>query len=153
MENKKLKYEHEVFIKEMIAHGDKNRAYRAAYPETTSNIYNSARRLVNQPQIKALIEEGQQQKKLEAEEHLQEEYYLEMISIERKRALLSRILNGEMTFEKLGYGPTGSKLITTPPNIGELCRVIDTDTRLAKEAGVLKQKLPKKFFIDGKELK
>jgi hypothetical protein len=151
MKTKKLNPQQEVFVKEMAEHGDRIQAYRTAYPDAGSSIYNSAHRLSHRPEVKAAIDEANKQKEAEKAERMEEEYYQRMVAIEKKRTLLSKIINGEMLFEKLAYTREGVEVMKLLPSVTELCRVIDMDNALAKEMGMLQQKLPKRFFIGDKE--
>jgi hypothetical protein len=153
MENKKLKREHAVFIHEMIEHGDRNRAYRKAYPGTASDIYGSAYRLEKRSDIAALIEEGRQLREQQLQDQVEAAFYQHMLTIEKKRVLLSKIINGEMLFNKLGHEDGSSKILKVNPTVNELCRAIETDNRLAQEINQLKQKLPQKFFIGTEEFR
>jgi hypothetical protein len=153
MENKKLKHEHEVFIQEMIEHGNYSDAYRKAYPHAMADVSGSAYRLAHRADIEARIKEGILEREQEIRERLDEEHYQRLLSVEKKRTMLSKIINGEIKIDKLGYDANGSKPVPMPPNYNELCRLLDTDSKLAKEVASLKQKLPKKFFINGEEFK
>jgi hypothetical protein len=54
-----MKKEHEVFIKEMLEHGDKNLAYSKAFPNSTSRASNNAGawRLMRLPKIKERLKD------------------------------------------------------------------------------------------------
>jgi hypothetical protein len=150
MKTKKLNPQQEVFVKEMVEHGDRNKAYRVAYPDA-DNVYNSAYRLSRNVLVKTAIDECLKQKEAEREERMEDEYYQRMVAIEKKRTILSRIINGEMLFEKLAYTREGVEVMKLRPSVTELCRAIDMDNALAKEFGLLQAKLPKRIFIGDKE--
>ena len=52
-----MKPQHQTFIREFILHGDKHRAYKAAYPQSSGEaLKTAARRLYNRPEIKQVID-------------------------------------------------------------------------------------------------
>jgi hypothetical protein len=143
---------HEKFIEEMIQHGDRVKAFQAAYPDSAS-VYSSAYRLMKNPGIAARIEEGRAELLKQLDEKKDEEYHIKMAAIIKKRALLSRIINGEMKFEKLVKTADGYEPVLVPPTAGEIYRAIELDNKLAKEMGVLTDKIKFRFTLKGEEFK
>lgn len=141
---------HEKFIEEMIQHGDRVRAYKAAYPGA-QRVYSQAYRLAHDPKITARIEEGRVQWEATNKEALEEEQQIKMASITKKRALLSRIINGDMKFEKLVKTADGYEPIKIAPTAGEIFKAIELDNKLAKEMGTLTGNTKLRFIIGGKE--
>jgi hypothetical protein len=143
---------HEKFIEEMIQHGDRVRAYRAAYPDS-KHMYSSAYRLARDPDIITRIEEGRLQWENENREREEEAYHIRMAAITKKRALLSRIINGEARFEKLVKTADGYEPVKVAPTAGEIFRAIELDNKLAKEMGMLNDKIKFRITIGDEEFK
>ncbi|WP_276135208.1 hypothetical protein [Polluticoccus soli] len=143
---------HEKFIEEMIQHGDRVRAYKAAYPDARS-FYASAHRLSNDPEIKARIEEGQRQLEIDNQIRKDEEHLIKMSALSKKRALLSRIINGDMKFEKLVKTADGYEPILVSPTASDVFRAIELDNKLAKEMGMLTEKVKFRITIGDQEFK
>ena len=146
---------HEKFIEEMIRHGDRQRAYKAAYPASRTKYTRSAAcRLANLPYIRQRIEEERERLRHEAEEKLVEEHYARMLAIAKKRILLARIISGELTFEKTFKTKDGIETKHLPATLAEIFRAIDLDNKLARELPAPPpEKIEYDIYIDGKNFK
>ena len=143
---------HEKFIEEMIVHGDRNKAYKAAFPDAQS-YYSSAYRLAHDPDIITRIEEGRRQFEIDDRVRKDEEHLIKMAALTKKRALLARIITGDMKFEKLGKTADGYEPVLVSPTASELFKAIELDNKLAKEMGMLTEKVRFRIMIGDKEFK
>jgi hypothetical protein len=124
---------HEKFIEEMIQHGDRARAYKAAYPNIAKYSRSAAHRLANNAYIKQRIEEGRIALQREVQEKLVEEHYANLLAIAKKRVLLGKVINGEILFEKTFKTKDGIETKHLPATLTEIFRAIELDNKLAKE--------------------
>jgi hypothetical protein len=125
---------HETFIREMIAHGDRQKAYLTAYPASKeAAAYNNACRLLSRPEIRNRI--------MAAVERTEEEVTLEMKQAYKgliadtieKRIELARYIRGEKVVPKWIRGKKGKYLVYQHPTPGQILSAIVLDTKI--EAG------------------
>ena len=142
---------HEIFIKEMIEHGDRTKAYLTAYPGTQAASARSAaqRLLARNPQVGIRIEEGLKRIQREMEglriEGLQEK----VTGFRGIREILTAILSGDKTFEKVYK--SGSELKRMHLEIGEggMLRALELCMRIAKELPGVNSQGINEIIIDG----
>lgn len=92
---------HELFIAEMIAHGNRRIAYQKAYPGVANaSARTAAARLITDPYIAGSIQKGLLEIKQNTLETIRKEYEGRLTDIEEKRAILAQIIRGEISTEK-----------------------------------------------------
>ncbi len=94
-----MKQEHETFIKGMIMHGDKRRAYQEAYPGVSpQSARTAANRLLRSPEVFNRIKDITQRARQRAMEELDVEALglarQAILSLRDKRAVLSDMVKG-----------------------------------------------------------
>lgn len=102
-ENEKPKFSraHTAFINEMIATGNRRRAYQAAYPDASrATARSNACRLLAKPEIAQAVREGLLELKRHALETIRQQYEGRLADVDEKRAVLARIIRGEVITEK-----------------------------------------------------
>lgn len=126
---------HEIFIREMIAHGNRRLAYLAAYPSSSNGAATtSACRLLSIPYIAHSIQKGLLAAKQLALQSLQEQYSGHMADIIEKRKILARIIRGELVAEKEIVKADGEKQRTrTIADPKDCIRAIMLDNRMEEE--------------------
>jgi hypothetical protein len=92
---------HETFIREMILHGDRLKAYKAAYPNCSEKtaIVNACR-LMARPGIAGRIRQAVCTAQRKAEAELEEYLAGEVMSMAHQRHLLYQIATGKLTTTK-----------------------------------------------------
>lgn len=99
------KPQHEVFVRGMLAHGDRIRAYKEAYPHISpAAVRQAANRLMNHPEIRQRLEPVFEQAKAEAMQQLQEtagqRIADELVSAYEQRVLLAQMIRGEIRLQR-----------------------------------------------------
>ncbi|MCD6062878.1 MAG: hypothetical protein K0R82_789 [Flavipsychrobacter sp.] len=99
------KPQHEVFIRGMLAHGDKIKAYTEAYPGVSpSSARKAANRLLTYAHIRQRIEPVLQQARSSAMQQLElvagKRLADELVSIYEQRLLLAGIIRGEIRLQR-----------------------------------------------------
>lgn len=135
---------HEIFIKEMILHGDRLKAYRAAYPDAQKNsAINSSCELMQNTEIIQRIKEGQDsllQKsadiKLEVLKQtgeLQVKILKEQLaSLVGMRDLIAEIIGGDIKSEKSYKMETTIEKIELRANIREIIQSLNLNFKILK---------------------
>ncbi len=151
---------HQLFITQMLLHGDKARAYKAAYPAAKEerSILSAANRLLSRPEISDAINGARNRIRTEAEQELKEQLKTEMLSVERAKELLTEIAEGRLLTEKQVRQKDGSyETMMVAPTLGERMRAITIYLRMTGQLSAKPQPAAeeKKFdgyriFIDGK---
>lgn len=125
---------HEIFITEMISHGNRRIAYQKAYPETSNkSARTSAARLLALPHIAARIRAGIMNIQLEAVEALKEAYKGKLADIVEKRAVLAQIIRGELVTEKEVTKKGETEIVRYKSDPKERIRAIILDNKLEEE--------------------
>jgi hypothetical protein len=117
----------------MLRHGDKKKAYRAAYNSTTVNersIESAANRLMQNQEVADAIEEAENRMYAEAEQVLKERYVAEMLSVQRKRILLAQIAEGNWIEQPPPDHITGHPIAVMVPTLKDRLKAIDMDNRM-----------------------
>ncbi len=130
-----IQQKHQVFISEMIAHGNRRLAYQAAYPSSSNAAARtSACRLLAMPHIAYSIQKGLLQLRQLSIQSLREQYNGRLTGIEEKRAILAQIIRGELVTEKESTNKKGESLIIKMKNdIKERIRAIMLDNKMEEE--------------------
>ncbi len=132
-----VQQKHQVFINEMIAHGDKLRAYQAAYPNAQGAAARAAAaRLIARPHIAQQIQQAQQEAKRKAidqlQEHTAEVLEQELTTIAQKRAILARMMSGQWQTKRYINLRDRVEEVTEDISDYALLRAIELDTKLAQ---------------------
>ena len=122
---------HEIFINEIIAHGHRQHAYRAAYPDCAiSALSVSASRLLAKPEIARRIREGLLEARKQAMDTCREIYQGRLTDKEEKRVILAQIARGELTTEEEVTKNNETKKIKKQPCISERLKAIALDNKM-----------------------
>src|SRR5215204_4533700 len=90
---------HQLFIKEMIAHGNRQQAYLAAYPGSSpKSAYANACRLLNNQSIREELTQTRSVIHAEILDGIKDEIKEKFVSMADKRIWLARIMTGEKIF-------------------------------------------------------
>lgn len=133
-----MKIEHELFAHHYILSGDKDKAYKAAYPGASGEALKiAARRLVNHPDVRNYISErlaATQQEAVnryhEEEQRLAEQEYATMLL---KRKQLRAIIAGEVKIKKYYRVKDRLEMVETDMPPFMIIRAIEADTKLAND--------------------
>lgn len=133
-----MKIEHELFAHHYLLSGDKDKAYKAAYPGATGEALKiAARRLANHPDVRQYISErlaATQQEAItkyhEEEQRLAEQEYATMLL---KRKQLRAIIAGELKIKKYYRVKDRLEMVETDMPPFMIIRAIEADTKLAND--------------------
>jgi hypothetical protein len=157
----KLKKEYQVFIREMIKHGDERKAYKKAYPNTTKEdaIRKGCHRLSQNVTVQAAIrteaEKIQAIATQEAITELKEEIKAEVLTAAQKREILFKIANGllEIPTKKPVWDHMAKKYVFVPmleiPDHAARMKAIELDNKMSGDIAPSKHELTGK---DGKPI-
>ena len=121
------------FVCEMLRHGDKKKAYRAAYDPTNQNersIESAANRLMKNQEVADAIEEAENRMYAEAEQELRERYVSQLLSVQRKRELLAQIAEGNWIEQPPPDHITDHPIAVMVPTLKDRLKAIDMDNRM-----------------------
>jgi hypothetical protein len=130
---------HETFIREMIAHGNRQKAYLAAYPSSSHTAaYNNACRLLAIPYIHNRIHDAVRTAEQQALIQFQQEKHITLADTFEKRALLADIILSALPPyvsnkpENVSATPFWKQkdFSGKQPNISQILRAIALDTLL-----------------------
>lgn len=134
---------HEIFIQEMIAHGNRRAAYLKAYPQSSpAAAYNNACRLLSISYIRNKIQEAYTATENSVLQQLQQDYGAELTDVYEKRVLLAHIIKTALQQNETIVTDTVTKTVTTAtkrnslltvsqqPTISQVLRAIVLDTKL-----------------------
>jgi hypothetical protein len=126
---------YDIFVREMIQHGDRFTAYRAAYPSVSkASARTAAARLLSKPGIARRIQEARLQQKAEARAALRMHYNGRLVDIEEKRALLAEIIRGtSVTQVDVKDDRTGAKSTVVKNSLRDRMRAMALDSQLEEE--------------------
>jgi len=132
---KKLNARHLLFINEMIRHGDKLKAYAAAYPDAKGEaLRKAAERLMKNPIIAQQIDEVRAQVRHEAYTAAyaacMEEMKTELLSMQKKRAILAQLATCEMKVGRYVKYNGDYIMVYEDPRPRDIIRAIELDTKL-----------------------
>ncbi len=143
---------HEIFIQEMIAHGNRKEAYLKAYPQSTpAAAYNNACRLLSIPHIRERIKTAWAATENTTIQQLQEDYGMTLADVYEKRVLLAYIIKSALAWQqsetnddgtatclpdmqangnKTATISTPTEILLQPPTVSQILRAIVLDTKL-----------------------
>lgn len=116
---------HRIFVEELVAHGNRRLAYQKAYPgvkNTTARI--NACKLLGNPDVARQVQEGLAARKQQELELLKKLYDGRLTTIEEKRAILAKVIRGEME-EANKQGK--------PANLKDILKAIMIDNKMEEE--------------------
>ncbi len=94
-----MKPAHQTFLIEMLSHGDKLRAYQAAYPSASGEaMRTAANRLLRHRVIAGRLAEVHHRAEARLQQHIQqaaEKEAAQMVSLHEKRLILARMIRGQ----------------------------------------------------------
>lgn len=133
-----MKMQHRLFAHHYILTGDKEKAYKATYPDAEGEpLKTAARRLINHPEVRELIN----QRLAELEEHAAKEHHAEQqrraeeeyATMMLKRKVLRNIISGQQ--KQLRHFKFKDHLETIEEELSVFAtiRAIELDTKLANE--------------------
>ncbi len=122
---------HETFIREMITHGDRQKAYLAAYPSSTYDAaYNNACRLLAIPAISERIQKAVQEAEEQVAERYREQCAQAAATVLARRVALAAIIRREAVDEKIVTSRGKAYLLRQPPSISDMLKAIELDNEL-----------------------
>ena len=131
-----MKKQWQVFINEMIKHGDKVRAYKTAYPTAKSerSALNNSARLLKNDAILSAIKSGQAKaaelaQNAAVEAASKNELGTLLTAIE-KRSILAKIARGEQDVQEFAITKMGPIEYTRKPNPQEISKAIEIDNKM-----------------------
>lgn len=133
----KLKPEWRVFVREINKHGDRAKAYLKAYPNVKNRTVaiSNAYRLMKHPQIQPLLKfvpEVFRKAQSQVLSEVTHEMFSELLDAANKRAVLAKIVRGEMEIPEHFVKRDGSVgKFMRKPNALEIIRAIEADNRMA----------------------
>lgn len=133
-----MKPEHQLFAHHYILSGDKEKAYKTAYPAANGEpLKNAARRLINHPEVRDYInkrmEELQQNAANSYHEEQKRREEAEYATLLLKRKVLRNMIDGK--HKQLRYFKFKDHVETIEENLSPfvILRAIELDTKLAAE--------------------
>ncbi|HLO70953.1 MAG TPA: hypothetical protein VK167_08805 [Flavipsychrobacter sp.] len=131
-----MKSQHEIFVREMIRHGNKTKAYLAAYPDATGEaLRTAATRLLNKPHIQQAInnvllplrEKAAAELEATATQRIKEE----ICTLQQRREALAKIILGKMQVKKHIRLKDTIQEVYDDVSPYAIIRAIDLDSKLA----------------------
>lgn len=133
-----MKTQHQVFLLEMIRHGDKTKAYQAAYPGATGeSLRKGAERLLKEPEIALFYYETvskiRERAFQEAEQERLKKEKDRLTDIQTKREALASIITGKTKIRK--HIRMGDRIETVEEDVKprDIIRAIEADSKLAAD--------------------
>lgn len=131
-----MKPQHEIFVREMIRHGNKTQAYLAAYPDATGEaLRTAATRLLNKPHIRQAINNILQpiREKAAAELEATATHRIkeEICTLQQRREALAKIILGKMQVKKHIRLKDTIQEVYDDVSPYAIIRAIDLDSKLA----------------------
>jgi hypothetical protein len=155
-----IKKQHQVFIDEMIKHGDQVKAYRAAYPKASEesarvNCYKLLQNTTIADAIKTASDQIRNQAQQEAVQELKEELKGDILTRQKKLEILNKIANGELEIpvKKPVWDKSQNKYVFVPmmevPDHAARIKAIEVDNKMTGDNAPIKSELTGK---DGKPI-
>ena len=131
-----MKPQHEIFIREMIRHGNKTQAYLAAYPDASGEaLRTAATRLLNKPHIQQAINNVLQPIREKATAALEnaasQRIKEEICTLQQRREVLAKIILGKMQVKKHLRLKDSIHEVYDDVTPAAIIRAIDLDSKLA----------------------
>lgn len=126
----------QTFITEYLRHNDAFTAYCIAYNlkdcSNYTSVMSSANRLLNSPEVAKTITAIMEGIRHDVEQEIKAEMKRELLTVQRKRELLTQIATGEMYVMQYYKGKDCNQCSQhVAPTINQMLRAIDLDSRLA----------------------
>jgi protein involved in ribonucleotide reduction len=134
--SKKLNQRHEIFIKEMIEHGNLKLAYMKSHAGTKAadeSIRAAASRLYNQPEVYVRINEARERLQKETENDLTSCLKQLLDNNKGTRELLAAIISGEAKFEKVYKSGGKIKRVKLQASSTDVLRALELSYRITKD--------------------
>jgi hypothetical protein len=134
-----IKRSWQVFINEMIKHGDKISAYKKAYPscKTEGSAKANATRLLTNATICQMIAKGAAKASEIANglaiQAAGESEAIVLLSAIEKRQILSQIARGELKIQEHYFTKAGAIPYDRKPNANEIAKAIEIDNKMTGE--------------------
>ena len=155
-----MKPQHATFILQMIKHGDKLRAYKAAYPKAKGqSAIKAAERLLRQPhiaeEIQNVVHDIRSATIVETYKVMQQEQQVRILSVMKKREILNQIATCEMKVGRWIKDEDGYRMVYQDPSPRDIIHAIDKDTKLEEACNRMRDitdiKLSRyDIYIDGR---
>lgn len=131
-----MKPQHEIFVREMIRHGNRILAYKTAYPHAKDEaLRTAAARLLAKPHIQqaidAVMQPLRQQAVAELEAVAKERVKEEICSLQQRREVLAKIILGRMQVKKHIRLKDTIHEVHDDVSPAAIIRAIDLDSKLA----------------------
>lgn len=131
-----MKPQHEIFVREMIRHGNRSLAYKAAYPDAKDEaLRTAAARLLAKPHIQQTIDAVMQPLRekaiAELEQQATERVKEEICSLQQRREVLAKIILGRMQVKKHIRLKDTIHEVYDDVSPAAVIRAIDLDSKLA----------------------
>lgn len=130
-----MKQEHKIFADAVILGKSEKEAYRLAYPNASDkSCLDRGRKLSNNVEINNYIKNIQSKVQNKVEEKLSnalsDEIVVELLSAKKKREILSKIANSELTIEKAIVTKFGVEVVNCKPDAMDIMKAIDLDNKM-----------------------
>jgi hypothetical protein len=130
-----MKPEHKIFADAVINGTSEKDAYKLAYPSATEkSCLDRGRKLSNNVEIGNYIRQIQSKIQNKVENKLSEaisnEIVIELLTVAKKREILSKIANGEMVIEKAVGSKFGVEIVDCKPDAMDIMKAIDLDNKM-----------------------
>lgn len=130
----KLNAKHEIFIREMIQHGNKTKAYKKAYPDSSSKSAKAnGSALSADPLIAARINASEQRMLEQTESGCISLVKEQMTNIHGIQQILTDIVSGEMKFDKMYREKDGVTTKTVKAGAREVLNALGLNVKILKE--------------------
>ena len=131
-----MKPQHEIFVREMIRHGNKTQAYLAAYPDATGEaLRTAATRLLNKPHIQqtinSILQPLREKAAAELEATATQRIKEEICTLQQRREALAKIILGKMQVKKHIRLKDTIQEVYDDVSPYAIIRAIDLDSKLA----------------------
>ncbi|WP_276132300.1 terminase small subunit [Polluticoccus soli] len=123
----------QAFVCEMLRHGNRAEAYRAAYKPQSDNprsVESAANRLMKNPEIAEAVQTVQDRIYAEVQEELKARVLHETLTTQRKREILAQIAEGQWIMQPPPDNIEGKPTAVLIPTLKERLRAIDMDNRM-----------------------
>ncbi|MCD6064986.1 MAG: Terminase small subunit [Flavipsychrobacter sp.] len=123
----------QAFVCEMLRHGNRAEAYKAAYNPRSNNphsLQSAADRLMKNPEVAEAISSVHERIYAEVQEELKTQMLCEVLTTQRKRELLAQIAEGEWMVQPPPYDMPGQRTAVLIPTLKERLKAIDMDNRM-----------------------
>lgn len=123
----------QAFVCEMLRHGNRAEAYKAAYQTKSNNprsLQSAADRLMKNPEVAAAIQSVHERIYAEVQEELKARITHEVLTAQRKREILAQIAEGEWMVQPPPEELSNQRTAVLIPTMKERLKAIDMDNRM-----------------------